>query len=279
MNDPVTLKSGLTMPAIGIGTWRMGENPSVESDEVDAILHAIDSGITHLDTAEMYGDGATEDLLGRALAQRRREDLFLTSKVYPWNADTRDMIEACEGSLTRLGTDYLDLYLLHWPGSVPFEQTLAGAERLIADGKIRAFGISNFDTSGLGRIIDAGQDRLIDVNQVMYNPARRGIEYDLLPLMKANRIACVAYTPIEPARLSGNADFRALAGRLGLTPAQLALAWHVTRNVATPIPKASSVAHVDELIEAAGIRLEQAVLEEVDHILPPPSRPQRLDII
>ena len=279
MYDPVILKSGVKMPPFGLGTWRLGEDPAYEAEEIAAILHAIDVGFTHIDTAEMYGDGDTEELLGQAIAARRRPDLFLTSKVYPWNAGTGDMIGACEASLARLGTDYLDLYLLHWPGSVPFVETLAAADRLITDGKIKAFGISNFDTSGLRSIVEAGLADRIDVNQVMYNPTRRGIEFDLLPLMQDHGIACVAYTPIEPDRLTGISEFRNLARQLGMTPVQLALAWHMTRGAAVPIPKASTTAHVAELRKGLDQRLDKGTLAEIDRVLPPPSRPAPLDIL
>ena len=279
MNDPVILKSGVEMPSFGLGTWRLGEDPDAAADEIAAVRYALDAGFVHIDTAEMYGDGATEHLLAKAISGRARADLFLTSKFYPWNAGTEAMVSACEASLERLGTDYLDLYLLHWPGNVPFEQTALAAEQLLSDGKIRAFGISNFDTSGLAELVDAGLADRIDVNQVMYNPARRGIEYDLLPLMRKLGIACVAYTPIEPALLQANRDFQALAEAVGMSAAQLALAWHMTRGAAVPIPKASSVGHVEDLRAAIGIQLDHNTLAEIDSILPPPLGPQPLDIL
>ena len=221
------LKSGVQLPALGLGTWRMGEEHNDKATEIAAIHRAIDLGLTHIDTAEMYGDGATEDLVGTAIADRR-EGLFLTSKVYPWNAGQTEMIPACESSLRRLGTDHIDLYLLHWPGSIDFAETLEAAERLKRDGKIGAFGISNFDRRGIDRIVDAGQDGPVEVNQVMYNPARRGIEFDLLPRLDELNIATVAYTPIEPAKLDAHPQFVALASDIGLTPVELALAWHMT---------------------------------------------------
>lgn len=279
MAKDITLKSGLVLPPYGFGTWKLGEDPGARATEIAAIRHAIDIGFNHLDTAEMYGDGATEDLLGDAISGIDRTKLNLTSKVYPWNAGAADMVASCEASLARLGTDYLDLYLLHWPGSIPFDDTLEGAERLKSIGKIRAFGVSNFDARGLSRLIDAGLDEMIEVNQVMYNPSRRGIEYDLLPTMDAAGIACVAYTPIEPARLSRNAAFQAVAQDLGLDAAGLAMAWHVNRGAAIPIPKASSVEHVDRLRAAADVVLDAQTLARIDAAFPPPTQAQPLDIL
>ncbi len=276
---PVTLRSGVEMPALGFGTWHLGENRAHWQDEAAALLHAIDVGFTHFDTAEMYGEGATERLLGEVIQQRQREGLFLTSKVYPWNADGAHMVEACDASLKRLQTDYLDLYLLHWPGGVPFEKTLEGAEALLAAGKIRAFGVSNFDAVELQSMAAAGLVGRVDVNQVMYNPARRGIEFDLLPALQANNIACVAYTPLEPNRIDRSSGFKAVASEAGLSPAQLALAWHMTRGAAVPIPKASRVDHVDALLDASSIRLSTDQLDAIDTAFPPPRSAQPLDII
>ena len=279
MAKSFTLKSGLVLPPFGFGTWRLGEDPSAQTTEIAAVRHAIDIGFNHLDTAEMYGDGATEDLLGRAISGIDRDRLILTSKVYPWNAGVGDMVAACEASLDRLGTDYLDLYLLHWPGSVPFEDTLEGAARLKSAGKIRAFGVSNFDARTLARLSEAGLDQTIEVNQVMHNPSRRGIEYDLLPAMDAANIHCVAYTPIEPARLSRSSAFNAVAQDLGLDVAGLAMAWHVSRGAAIPIPKASTIPHVDQLRAAVDAHLDAETLARIDAAFPPPTSPLPLDIL
>ena len=275
----ITLRSGIDMPALGFGTWHLGESRWAWQSEAAALLHAVDVGFTQFDTAEMYGDGAAEELLGEVLQQRQRDKLFLTSKVYPWKADGERMVAACEDSLKRLQTDYLDLYLLHWPGGVPFEKTLAGAETLLAAGKIRAFGVSNFDTSELRSLNAAGLIDRIDVNQVMYNPARRGIEFDLLPDLQAHGIACVAYTPLEPHRLSRSSAFTAIASEAGLSPPQLALAWQMTRGTAVPIPKASRNEHVDALLAASRIRLTADQLDAIDVAFPPPRSAQPLDII
>lgn len=275
----VRLRSGLEMPGLGLGTWKMGEVAGQRGEEIAAVRLAIALGIAHVDTAEMYGEGDTEDLLGEALAGLDREGLFLVSKVYPWNADRAGMAAACEASLRRLGTDRLELYLLHWPGSVPFEETLEGAARLKAAGKIRAFGVSNVDVAMLARLERQGLLDAVEVNQVMYNPSRRGIEHDLLPALERLGIACMAYTPIEPARLGRNAGFRAVAEAEGMTPAGLALAWHLTAGRAVPIPKAGRVAHVEALVAAAGRRLSPETMAAIDRACPPPSGPEPLDIL
>ena len=279
MADPILLKSGVALPSPGFGTWRMGETPGDRPEEIAALRRAVELGFRHFDTAEMYGEGEAERVMGEAFAGLDRDGLFLVSKVYPWNAGADEMAAACEASLSRLGTGYLDLYLLHWPGSVPFEDTLEGARRLKAEGKIRAFGVSNFDTRGLGRLIDNKLADEIDVNQVMFNPARRGIEFDLLPLMARHGIVGVAYTPLEPYMLSRHAGFRAVAGEAGLSPAQLAMAWHMTRGLAVPIPKAGKVAHVEALAAATSISLTTEQLAAVDAAFPAPTRPQPLDIL
>jgi diketogulonate reductase-like aldo/keto reductase len=275
----VTLKSGVAMPAVGLGTWRMGESPDARRAEVGAIRRALERGFRHIDTAEMYADGEAERVVGEAIRGHDRESLFLCSKVYPWNATEEGMARSCAASLDRLGTAYLDLYLLHWPGSVPFEETLAGARGLMDLGLVRAFGVSNVDAEGLARLVETGRDAAVDVNQVMYNPARRGVEFDLLPAMREAGIACVAYTPLEPRAMAANDRFAALAEEAGLSPAQLALAWHVTAGRAAPIPKAACVEHVDALAEAATVRLTPERMAAVDAAFPPPTKPLPLDIV
>lgn len=273
------LRSGVEMPCPGFGTWHMGDHSVAADDEVAALRHAHQAGFRHFDTAEMYGDGGAEELLGEALSVFPRDGLFLTSKFYPHHARADQVVQACEASLNRLGMEVIDLYLLHWPGSTPFEETLEGAQTLLDQGKIRAFGVSNFDTRGMSRLIDAGMADLIDVNQVMYNPARRGIEYDLLPLLDQHGIACIAYTPIEPWQIEGNADFAAIAAEAGLTPVQLAMAWHCTRQTACPIPKSATPTNIDELAAATEVILTDAQLVRVDRAFPPPTRAESLDII
>lgn len=273
------LKSGLEMPSPGFGTWHMGESRASADKERKALHHAFECRFRHFDTAEMYGDGGSEILIGEAFAGFNRSEYFLTSKFYPHHARADQMIEACERSLDRLQTDYLDLYLLHWPGGTPFDETLRGADRLLSQGKIRGFGVSNVDTSMMSRIIDYGLDSLIDVNQVMYNPCRRGIEFDLLPLMQMQNITCIAYTPLEPRALNRNQSFKELANEAGLTTTQLAFAWHLTRNIACPIPKSATPAHIDDLVAASQVTLNDHQLAVIDECFPAPTRSEPLDII
>ena len=279
LGQTIRLKSGLDMPAFGYGTWKMGEIAANEADEIATIHQALERGVCHFDTAEMYGDGSTELLLGKALAGADRSSLFLTSKFYPFYASKQAMMNSCEDSLARMGTDYVDLYLLHWPGATAFEETLEGAHRLLEHGKIRAFGVSNFSFQELGELINAGLGDLIDVNQVMYNPARRGIEFDLLPLMQLHTIACVAYTPIEPALLGRNGAFAELAQSLNFSPAELALSRHMTSWRAVPIPKCSKPHDLDGLLRAAQTVLDTDVMAAIDSMFPPPSKAMPLDLL
>ncbi|MEL6767124.1 MAG: aldo/keto reductase [Pseudomonadota bacterium] len=279
LGTTIRLRSGVEMPCPGFGTWRLGEDPRAAGDEERALKRALERGFRHLDTAEMSAEGGSEALIGRVLEGVDRTALFLCSKFYPYHARADEMVAACERSLSRLGTEYLDLYLLHWPGSTPFAETLEGAHRLIEAGKIRAFGVSNFDMREMQSIIALGEDTLIDVNQVLYNPSRRGIEFDLLPLLAEHRIVCVAYTPIEPRRLAGNTAFRQIAAGAGLSPATLAFAWHLARGAACPIPKAARLEHVDALADAASVTLGPELLAAIDAAFPPPTRAQPLEIL
>ncbi len=266
------------MPKIGIGTWHMGEQAEAADTEIAALRHACDLGFTHFDTAEMYADGGSEDILGRAMVGQDRAGLFITSKVYPWNAARDDMVTACERSLDRLQTDYVDLYLLHWPGSVPFEETLEAARALLDRGKIRAFGVSNFDARGIQHLIDDGLADLVTVNQVMHNIPNRGVELDLFPLMLEHGIAAVAYSPLEVGPTRAISGMQDLAGEEGLTVAQLVLAWHMSRGLAVPIPKSSSIDHLTDLAAAAQTQLSSTTLERIDSLAPAPVRPVPLEI-
>lgn len=276
---PIRLTSGAEMPALGVGTWRMGEDRGAAENEVAALRRALDRGFCHIDTAEMYGEGGAEEILGRALAGQDRDALFLTSKFYPQNASAARMTAACERSLRRLGIDCLDLYLLHWPGATPFEETLEGAAQLKAAGKIRAFGVSNFDAQELAGLTERGLAAEIEVNQVLHNPSRRGIEFDLLPQMAASGIACMAYTPIEPRRMAANPGFAKIAAEEGLAPAELALAWHLTLGRTCPIPKAAQPRHLDGLARAAERRLSAETMAAIDRAFPPPAAPEPLEIL
>ncbi|AUN93484.1 aldo/keto reductase [Pseudazoarcus pumilus] len=278
----VTLPSGKTVPALGQGTWKMGEIPSLRSEEIESLQLGMDLGMTLIDTAEMYGDGESEELIGEAIGHRR-DEAFYVSKVYPFNASRRGVIEACERSLQRLGTDRIDLYLLHWPGSTPLEETFAGFQELRAAGKILDYGVSNFDTRGMKRCHEAKGGDQIATNQILYNLVRRGPEWDLLPWQHQHGIPVMAYSPIEhsPNEQFGFLDdptLEAVAHRYGATPAQIAIAWLLHQQNVIVIPKAGRPEHVRENRKAADIELNSQDFAELDEAFPPPSGPTPLDI-
>lgn len=273
----VMLPGGECVPALGMGSWMMGEVAANRENELAALRTGIDAGLSLIDTAEMYGDGEAEKLIGEAL-QGRRDAVFLVSKVYPFNAGRKAMLKACEQSLLRLGTDRLDAYLLHWPGNVPLDETLEGFERLRRDGKIRYWGVSNFDAEGMKELLAAGSGLPV-CNQVLYNLGRRGIEWDLQPWCREQGIPLMAYSPLEQARLLRDRSLLNLAASLGVTPAQLALAWLLRHDKCIIIPKASSPARVEENAAALSLQLDTATLEELDRIFPPPSAPAPLEML
>jgi diketogulonate reductase-like aldo/keto reductase len=274
----VSIGSDEKVPALGLGTWRMGERRALHDEEIRSLQRGIDLGMTLIDTAEMYGEGATETLVGEALAGRR-DKVFLVSKVYPHNASARGTLQACERSLARLATDRIDLYLLHWRGNVPLAETVQAFERLQRDGKIRHWGVSNLDRADMDELYVAPGGKRVAANQVLYNLTRRGIEWDLLPWCEKHKIAVMAYSPVEQAALLREPRLRALAARVGRTPAQLALAWVLSRDQVIAIPKAGQLAHVDENFAAAGCTLDAPVLAELDQLFPPPQRARPLEML
>ena len=266
------------VPALGMGTWEMGDHRASRKDEIACLQHGIDLGMSLIDTAEMYGDGASEKLVGEAIAGRR-DKVFLVSKVYPQNATRKGMIAACERSLGRLGTDRLDLYLLHWRGSVPFAETVEAFERLQRDGKIHHWGVSNLDAEEMGVLVATPGGQAVATNQVLYNLSRRGVEWGLLPWCAAHRMPLMAYSPIEQARLLRNRDLATLANDLGNTSAQIALAWLLSRDGVIAIPKAARRAHLDENFAALECTLDRAILARLDKIFPPPQQEKPLEMI
>jgi diketogulonate reductase-like aldo/keto reductase len=266
------------MPVLGLGTWRMGETASRGADVVNALRLGIDLGMTLIDTAEMYGEGGAEEVVGKAIAGRRHE-VFLVSKVYPHNASRADVVAACERSLKRLGTDHLDLYLLHWIGSIPFEETLAGFADLARAGKIRSHGVSNFDAADMRRWYDLDGGDAVATDQVLYNLARRGVEWDLLPWCRKRRIPVMAYSPVDQGSLLTKRPLRQVAARRGVTPAQIALAWLLHQEGVVVIPKAAQAEHVRENRGALELELTAEELRELDRAFPPPKRRQPLEII
>ena len=267
----VTLPGGESVPALGMGTWMIGEDAATRAEEIASLQQGIDLGMALIDTAEMYGEGASEKLVGEAI-RGRRERVFLVSKVYPHNAGKKAAQTACERSLRRLGIECLDLYLLHWRGSEPFAETIAAFETLKAQGKIRHWGVSNLDTEDLQEWVDTPGGAAVAVDQVLYNLTRRGIEWDLLPWCQTRRIPVMAYSPVEQARLLRHSGLCELAGRLGMTPAQVALAWLLQRDAVIAIPKTSTRQHLEENFAALRFSLEADVVAELDRLFPPPRR-------
>lgn len=275
--DTIALPDGERIPKLGQGTWEMGERPARRKAEIAALREGIELGMTLIDTAEMYGDGATEELVGEAIAGRR-EGLFLVSKVYPHNADRPRMIASCEASLARLGTDRIDLYLLHWRGNVPLEETLEGFEALREAGKIRHWGVSNFDTDDMDELV-AAHGAGCATNQILYNLARRGPEFDLLPWLATRHMPAMAYSPIDHLRLPCGTVLDDIAAERGVTPEQVALAWVLRRDEVLAIPKAGTVEHVRANRAALDLLLDDAALARLDVAFRPPRGKQPLEML
>ena len=255
----------------------MAERPAQRADELAALRAGVELGLTLIDTAEMYADGESERLVGEAI-RGLREQVFLVSKAYPQNASRQQLPLACEASLKRLGTDRLDLYLLHWRGRVPLAETVEAMENLVAAGKIQRWGVSNLDTADLQELVAAG-GAACATDQVLYNLTRRGPEYDLLPWLAGRSIPAMAYSPIEQGRLLTNTRLREVATALGVSPAQIALAWVLRQDHVLAIPKAGSVAHVQENRAAAEIQLSASDLAMLDAAFPRPIQPRPLEML
>ncbi|MBD8548427.1 aldo/keto reductase [Sphingomonas sp. CFBP 8760] len=273
----VSLPGGERIPSLGQGTWMMGERSDRRSDEIAALRLGVDLGMTLIDTAEMYGDGAAEELVGEALGDVR-DKLFLVSKAYPQNASHARLHAACEASLRRLATDRLDLYLLHWRGSVPLGETVEAMEALRTAGKIRRWGVSNLDTSDMGELLAAGGDGCA-VDQILYNLTRRGPEHDLLPWLESHGIPAMAYSPVEQGRLLADQTLRRIAETIGATPAQVALAWTLRRGDVIAIPKAGSVAHVRDNRAAVDLILSDDDMAALDAAFPAPRSRRPLEML
>ncbi|NEE32905.1 aldo/keto reductase [Streptomyces sp. SID7982] len=271
----VTLPSGAVVPALGQGTWHMGDAPDRRAEEIAALRHGIDLGMTLIDTAEMYGGGRAEELVGEAV-RGRRDDVFLVSKVLPSNAGTRGTVDSCRASLRRLGTDRIDLYLLHWRGAVPLDETVEALEGLVAEGTIGAWGVSNLNVDDLADL-PAGAHP--DTDQILYNLTRRGPEYDLVPRCRELAVPLMAYSPVEQGRLLGHEALREVAGAHGATPAQIALAWVLRHEDVIAIPKAGSRAHVEENAAARSLHLTAEDLAALDRAFPPPRQKVPLEVL
>ena len=282
MNTPtiraVSLPDAGTVPALGLGTWYMGERPDRRPTELAALRTGIENGLTLIDTAEMYGDGAAEELVSEAIAGQR-DSIYLVSKVVPSHATRRGTVEACRASLRRLGTDYLDMYLLHWRGRVPLAETVAGFEELVQAGLIRSWGVSNFDTDDLDQLASVPGGARAQTDQVLYNLARRGPEYDLLPRCRQAGIPLMAYSPVDHGRLLEHPTVRDMAGAKEVTAAQLALAWVLRLPEVFAIVKASTPARVAENRAAIEISFSTNELKQLDQIFPPPSSKEPLEML
>jgi diketogulonate reductase-like aldo/keto reductase len=273
----VTLKSGDEVPVLGLGTWRMGERKGERAAEVAAIRLGLELGITLIDTAEMYGDGGAEEAVGEAIAGKR-DGLFIVSKVYPHNASRAGAIAACERSLKRLKIDRLDLYLLHWRGSVPLAETVAAFERLKADGKIRNWGVSNLDTHDMDELAGVKDGGHCAANQVLYHLGSRGIEWQLLDGCRKARIMVMAYSPLGQGPLLRQRVLKSVAAKHGVDPAAVALAWVLRQPGVVTIPKAVRPEHVRANMQALDVTLDADDLRALDAAFPPPRRGVPLDM-
>ena len=272
------LPSGEAVPVLGQGTWGMAEGKHPRTDEIQALRLGLDLGMTLIDTAEMYAGGGAERLVGEAIAERR-EEVFLVSKVLPTHASREGTIAACERSLKRLRTDRMDLYLLHWPGSVPLQETVEGFDALVHAGKIRYWGVSNFDIRDMAELDEVAGAGNVATDQVLYNLTRRGIEFDLLPWCRERGIPIMAYSPIAQGRVLGHPEVQRIAKLHKATPAQVALAWVLRQNDVIAIPRAGVPEHVRENRAALDLRLSKQDLEALDRAFPPPARPQSLETL
>jgi diketogulonate reductase-like aldo/keto reductase len=280
------LAAGTPLPVLGLGTWRLGEDRALRSSEVAAVRAAIEMGYRLIDTAEMYGEGGAEEVVGQAIAESlragdvKREELFIVSKVYPHNASRKGTPAACARSLARLGLERIDLYLLHWRGEHPLAETCEAMRKLAADGRIRHWGVSNFDTGDMEELAAVcGEPLDCAANQVYYSVGERGPEFSLLPWQRARGMPLMAYSPIDQGALAGDAAMKKMAQRLGVTAAQLALAWIVAQPGVLAIPKAAREAHLRENLAAADLPLSADDLAEIDRLHPPPRRKTPLAMI
>ncbi|TIM05350.1 aldo/keto reductase [Mesorhizobium sp.] len=273
-----TLPSGEAVPVLGQGTWKMGEDARRHADEVNALKLGLDLGMTLIDTAEMYASGGAEEVVADAIAGRR-DEVFLVSKVLPSNASRTGVPAACEASLRHLRTDRIDLYLLHWPGSVPLAETVEAFEALKKAGKIRHWGVSNFDTHEMEELVSLPAGDGVQTNQILYNLSQRGPEFDLAPWSRQRGIPLMAYSPVDQGVLARNARLEAIAARHDATPAQLALAWVMAQDGVIAIPKASKQEHIRQNVAALDIELTREDFTEIDRAFPPPRRKQGLQMI
>lgn len=280
----LTLKNGVTVPRLGMGSWFIGDNRAARKEEIETLRRGVDLGMTLIDTAEMYGGGRSEELVGEAIAPYDREKLFLVSKVLPNNAGRRNIFRSCENSMRRLRTDYLDCYLLHWRGGVSLEETVECMMELVGAGKIKSFGVSNLDSHDMRELFSVTDGENCVIDQVLYHLASRGVEYDLLQWLKNERTAMMAYCPLAQAgRLGARGLLRggvvsAVAEKHGADSVQVLLAFSMRDENIIAIPKASSLAHVESNFQSLEIALDDEDIALLSKEFPPPDRKMPLDI-
>lgn len=274
----VRLANGQEVPSLGLGTWRMGENRSARAAEIAAIEQALGIGYRLIDTAEMYGDGGAEEIVGAAIKTGgiRREELTIVTKVLPSNASRDGVLRACERSLKRLALDTIDLYLLHWRGSAPLRDTVGAFEQLREEGRIRDWGVSNFDTSDIQKLWSLAAGPACLVNQVYYSASERGAEFDLLPWQRGNGVVTMAYSPIDQGALAGDTTFATIGRRYNVSASTVALAWVLRHPDVIAIPKAVKASHLRENYAATKLELTAGDLAQIDTQFPPPKRKRRL---
>jgi diketogulonate reductase-like aldo/keto reductase len=273
----ITLPSNDKMPVLGQGTWYLGDMAQTRDDEIGALRLGLDMGMNMIDTAQMYGNGASEELVGEAI-DGRRDEVFLVDKVLPANSDRRGLVDACRRSLGRLGTDHIDLYLLHWRGRYPLEETIEAFSELVDAGDIGQWGVSNFDRADMEDLMSAGGEACA-TNQILYNLTRRGPEYDLLPWCRQHNIPVMAYSPIEQGRLLRHPQVNEVAEGHDVTPAQVALAWVLRQDGVAAVPRSGNPEHTRENAGALELRLSEEDLSALDTAFPPPTEPQPLEIL
>ena len=278
MQRRVLLPDGEAVPALGQGTWHMGERATERSAEVAALQAGLDAGLTLIDTAEMYGDGGAERVVGQAVTVRR-DEVFIVSKVFPWNASRQGVARSCERSLERLGTDRIDLYLLHWRGGGSLADTVAGFRDLQRAGKIRHWGVSNLDAADLEELWEVPNGRELATDQLLYHLAERGIDWDTLPWLRGRGIPAMAYCPLGQGRLLHDDRLQGFAERHGMTPAQAALAGLLDQGDVIAIPKSRTLGRVAENSGALEVALTEAQRAELEGLFPPPDGPRPLAIV
>jgi diketogulonate reductase-like aldo/keto reductase len=273
----LALPSGERIPVLGQGTWGLGEDPTSRAEELATLRLGLDLGLTLVDTAEIYGEGSTEELVGEAI-QGRRDEVFLVSKAPPARVTSHSVKEACDGSLKRLRTDRLDLYLLHWRAAAPLEDWVRACETLLEAGKIRHWGVSNFDVVDLAAVVEVAGGEGVEADQVLYNLAHREIEFELLPWCRDWGLPVMAYSPIDRGALVANDIVVQIAEKHRVATAQVALAWVLRHEDVCAIPKASIAEHVRENRGALDVQLDRDDLKALDEAFPPPTRPAPLPV-